>query len=127
MTSTNRNNIRKDLSSTLKSNSHPLPVNNPFNHELPEHMAAYERCLQVEALDQWSLLATDLQWDESEEMMLEMSPQFSARVLGFGMIHAPSPEGKRRLANEINGCGDDLEMFTGLAYLYVFGLIRICE
>lgn len=80
---------------------------------------AYTRCLQVEALDQWGL-------SDTEEVMLGMPPRISARVLGFGLIHAPSDSGKQHLADEINDSSDDLERFAGLAYLYVFGLIRIC-
>ena len=58
--------------------------------------------------------------------MTDWSPRVAARVLGHGLILAPSEEGRSALTRDINECDSDPELLAGLAHLYVYGLIRVC-
>jgi len=57
--------------------------------------------------------------------MTDLSPRVAARVLGHGLILAPSEEGRSALTRDINECDSDPELLAGLAHLYVYGLIRV--
>lgn len=87
---------------------------------------AYERCLKLQSHLLWSRFVTDLADDPPyKEILKELPPVVSARILGHALKYAPSDEGRDALAREIRDCGDLAELGL-LAYLYVYGLIRVC-
>ena len=54
------------------------------------------------------------------------SERIAARLLGYLLIHAPTPHGRDVLAREITSCTDDAALFE-LAKLYLNHFIRCCE
>ncbi|KZT74307.1 hypothetical protein DAEQUDRAFT_753793 [Daedalea quercina L-15889] len=101
----------------------PLPPNTyPHGDDIRK---AYEDCLSLEQHELgWNVLATQLQ-DTPENIMADLNPKISARVLGWALLLAPSDEGRAALTREIIGCDGDPELLAGLAHLYVYGLIRV--
>ncbi|KAK0437125.1 uncharacterized protein EV420DRAFT_1770121 [Desarmillaria tabescens] len=94
----------------------PLPPN-PFDPPSHEH-TAYECCLTLEALRSWDV-------PSEPAAMSRFSPQVAARVLGYALIlHLTSP---MAMAQEISGYCGNAEFMSGLAYLYVMGVIRMCK
>ncbi len=88
-----------------------------------DYHRAYERCLQLERGEGWNNFAADLPPDHP--FVLEsMSPIVAARVLGYGLLYAPNDTGRDALARDILACQNP--ELAVLAYLYVFGLIRVC-
>ena len=57
--------------------------------------------------------------------MNDMGPPLTARVLGHALLLAPSEQGRAALTRDILGCKDDPELLAGVAYLYVYGLMRV--
>ena len=96
----------------------PLPRNEFSPGDL---CTAYDRCLWLETLPTWN---TD---DEPEvEYTLRLPPSVAGRVLGYGLLYAPNDTGRDSLVRDILSCGEDTELFAGLADLYVYGLIHAC-
>ncbi|CDO71725.1 hypothetical protein BN946_scf184920.g9 [Trametes cinnabarina] len=96
---------------------------NVFPSGSQEH-TAYERCRQLEQHTAWNEFVDDLRSDlPFEEILKSMTPIVAARVLGFGLVHAPNDSGRDALVRDILSC-DRTELGV-LAYLYVFGLIRV--
>ena len=113
-----------------------LPATRHLPAPLPQNLyptgdlcAAYERCLWL----QESLpVGRDLSVDDSEkagslETTLELSPVVAARVLGYGLLYSFTDAGRNTLSHDILSCGEDKELLVGLAHLYVYGLLRVCE
>ena len=98
----------------------PLP-NNPYSDD-SMLQKAYERCLYVQGLTDWGVLV-----GPTETVMLKTSPQVAGRTLGYALIKAPTEEARTCVAREVVSCGRDLEAIAGLAHLYIYGFIRICE
>lgn len=102
---------------------------------LPENMypqgsdnhQAYQRCLQLEYDQIYVNLAADLQPSPLEGVLEteSMPPLIAARVLGYGLLYAPNDTGRAALVRDILACQGQAELDV-LAYLYVFGLIRVC-
>ena len=66
---------------------------------------------------------------DPEGILLDSTPACAAQVLGFALLHPPLNNGRDNLAAEILECNDSTnnhELLSGLAYLHVYGLIRIC-
>ncbi|KAK0225302.1 hypothetical protein IW262DRAFT_1479778 [Armillaria fumosa] len=102
----------------------PLPPNT-FDASSNKH-TAYQSCLTLEALgNSWGVVTSNLGKEASQAVMFRFSPQVTARVLGYALIHPPSPESAACLAKEISSCNNDGELLAGLSYLYVMGIITI--
>lgn len=100
----------------------PLPANH-FNVATNQDWhRAFNSCRRLEAADRWATFSHDL-----EEIMLHTNPQVAARTLGYALVFAPSDVGRDCVAREVNACHDDPEILAGLAHLYMYGLIRICQ
>ena len=84
---------------------------------------AYQVCKTLEAEEQQPLPNAD---HRPEGISPNLPPGCAARVLGFALLYPPSEAGRDNLATEILGCNNDCELLTGLASLYVFGLIGLC-
>ena len=114
---------------TNKKNSTPLP---PCPEHFPEESdlrRAFEVCKSLELEERWILPESDLAHTRSESILLDLTPTCAARVLGFALLYSPSDNGRDTLAAEILECNDsenDHELLSGLAHLYVYGLIRVC-
>jgi len=106
-----------------KTSPQPLPANNYTNGTAIRK--AYDTCRSLEESESWNIFAADLLKVYSEEIMRDMTPTVAGRVLGYGLLLAPSEDGRAALVRDINGCEDDPELLGGLAHLYVFGLIRV--
>ncbi|SJL11377.1 uncharacterized protein ARMOST_14780 [Armillaria ostoyae] len=92
----------------------------PFEILSDEHIA-YQSCLNLETVgDSWGTTVVD-----ETAIIFKFSPEIVARVLGFGLIHPPSTQGRAHLARDISACNDNSEFLAGLSYLYVMGVIRI--
>ena len=112
------------LMDKLPHGGQPLPAN-PYR-EGDENREAYERCRQLEICTAWNASVGNLPRDPSfEDISTSMHPTLAARVLGYSLLHAPSATGRAALARDVLACQDDLWLGV-LAYLYVFGLIRVC-
>lgn len=101
---------------------------------LPEHpyrqgddnYEAYERCRQLEVCTAWNTFVADPQHDPPlEDILTTLPPTVAARVHGYGLFHAPNATGRAALARDILACQNQ-PWLAVLAYLYVFGLIRVC-
>lgn len=60
-------------------------------------------------------------------ILLGFTAACASRVLGFALLYSPSVGGSEALAAEILGCNRDHDLLAGLAHIYVYGLIRVCE
>lgn len=100
------------------SDVQPLPPN-PYEQGSDNH-EAYERCLQLERRPAWNAVLDD----PHEDILRDMTSIVTARVLGHGLCFAPNDSGRNALVCDILACSQ-LELAL-LAYLYVFGLIRVC-
>ena len=107
-----------------KTSPQPLPANNYTNGTAIRK--AYDTCRSLEESESWNIFAADLLKVYSEEIMRDMTPTVAGRVLGYGLLFAPSEDGRTALVRDINGCERDPELLGGLAHLYVFGLMRVC-
>ena len=104
----------------------PLPLSaNIFPPSSPTR-AAYDVCLILEQREAWNIPDRDLHQEAPNFVMFDMSPLVASRVLGHALVLTPSEDGREALAREINDCYSDPELLAGLAYLYVFGLMRVC-
>lgn len=104
--------VFKSLATKLKDGT-CLPENT-YPQGSSSHQA-YQRCLQLE-------------YDQPgpfEGVPESMPPLIAARVLGYGLLYAPNDTGRAALVRDILTCQDQSELDV-LAYLYVFGLIRVC-
>ncbi|KAJ7067814.1 hypothetical protein C8F01DRAFT_577054 [Mycena amicta] len=99
----------------------PLPTHPDFQD--PHIAHAYARCLDLQPQETWRTLAVDLQ--APAEYMAKLSPPVVARTLGYALIYAPTTKGRRCVAREINAANADEEILAGLAYLYIYALIRV--
>ena len=105
------------------SDVQPLPPN-PYEQGSDNH-EAYERCLQLERRPAWNAVLDDLPHNHPyEDILRDMTSIVTARVLGHGLHLAPNDSGRNALVRDILACSQ-LELAL-LAYLYVFGLIRVC-
>ncbi|RPD53564.1 hypothetical protein L226DRAFT_613841 [Lentinus tigrinus ALCF2SS1-7] len=95
---------------------------NPYLAQDEIH-TAYAHCLGLESLPGWNF-SGGLQ-DASFNVLQDMAPTVSARVLGHGLRLAPDDAARNVLARDILACQEDQELLAGLAHLYVFGLIRV--
>jgi hypothetical protein len=113
-----------------KPDCQPLPENQ-FALGTNHHMA-YEECRLLEQKEAW------LERDLSENIMRDMPPSMVARVLGYALMFAPSEAGRDFLARDILSCRPEHlstqdasycspELLAGLAHIYVFGVIHVCE
>ena len=105
----------------------PFPqalVLNPY--PIGDIHTAYEHCRRLECLAYWDTFSDDLRDSLSMDVMQGMAPRVAARVLGHGLLLAPSDAGRNALVRDILACDEDLELLAGLAHLYVYGLIRVC-
>ena len=50
-----------------------------------------------------------------------------SRLLGYLILHAPTPGGQMCIMNEINSCDDDEEKLHRLAQFYVNYFLHVCE
>ena len=82
---------------------------------------AFQVCKDLESKEQWVLFKAN-----SGGILLDLTPACAARVLGFALLYFPSDNEQNTLTAEILKCNDDHELLSGLAYLYVYGLIRVC-
>jgi hypothetical protein len=57
---------------------------------------------------------------------LTLVPLVCAQLLGYMVLHAPSPSGRNNIAQEIVSCGNDVK-FCHLAKYYVDHFLRCCE
>jgi hypothetical protein len=89
----------------------PLPANE-FDSGTVQ-FSAYARCKSLEEH------AHGLQRDG-------LSPLVCARILGYMLLHAPTDEGRGKVANEITSYAGDSELM-GLAQSYSNNFIRCCE
>jgi hypothetical protein len=55
------------------------------------------------------------------------STSVCARLLGYLIIHAPTPGGHINITNEINSCNEDGEKLHILAQFYINHFLRVCE
>ena len=90
----------------------PLP-NNPYATGTPAHQA-YTTCIT-------------LQNDFSLVNWLGPPMLVCVRLLGYLIIHAPTPVGHMCIKNEINSCNDDKEKLHILAQFYINNFLHICE
>ena len=105
------------------SDGQPLPPN-PYEQG-SDNYEAYERCLQLERRPAWNAVLDDLPHSHPyEDILRDMTSIVTARVLGHGLCFAPNDSGRNALVCDILACSQ-LELAL-LAYLYVFGLIRVC-
>jgi hypothetical protein len=84
---------------------------NPFTLGTAPY-GAYEHCVRLE---------------QELGCIADFIPTMAARVLGHALRLAPSDVGCDALAQEIIDCQGDPELLAGLAHLYVYGMIRVCE
>ncbi|KAF9445667.1 hypothetical protein P691DRAFT_762302 [Macrolepiota fuliginosa MF-IS2] len=94
---------------------HSLP-GNPFIPTSNE-FSAYEKCLLIEQCFDWGI--------DSFEYVFQTPPRVVGRVLGFGLLHAPTETGQQHLVAEINDCAYSMELMAALAHVYIHGLIRV--
>ena len=105
----------------------PLP-NNPYDlANQQDWYRAFDACKWLEAADNWGKFLPDLAKTHSEVIMLQTNPQVAGRTLGYALILAPSDVGRDAVARAVNDCNGNAEILAGLAHLYIYGLIRICE
>ena len=105
----------------------PLP-DNPYDlANQQDWYRAFDTCKWLEAADNWGTLLPDLVKTHSEVIMLQTNPQVAGRTLGYALILAPSDVGRDAIARAVNDCNRNAEILAGLAHLYIYGLIRICE
>ena len=105
----------------------PLPPN-PYQQGSDTY-EAYERCLQLERRPAWNLNAflDDVPQNHPYEDIVQiMTTIVTARVLGYGLHFAPNDTGRAALGRDILACAQDERLLAVVAYLYVFGLIRVC-
>ena len=93
------------------SGPRPLP-GNPFPTGTPAHKA-YTTCVTLENSFPLANLSGP-------------STLVCARLLGYLILHAPTPGGQTCIVNEINSCNND-EKLHGLAQFYVNYFLRVCE
>ncbi|KDQ52299.1 hypothetical protein JAAARDRAFT_198467 [Jaapia argillacea MUCL 33604] len=89
----------------------PLP-SNPFDGL---EKAAYDTCLNLES------------HLPGESRVGKQSPQLCGRLLGYMMLYAPTPEGRRNVATEIQTCvmaSDTPDRLVDLAQFYMDHFIR---
>lgn len=110
------------MSASSPSDGKLIPQPLPENHypDDTEIRRAYDQCLALEQRDAWSVVDDGLQ---NEAITTNLSP----RVLGQALLLAPSEEGRDALTRDIIGCNGDFGLLAGLAHLFVYGLIRLCE
>ena len=104
----------------------PFPqalVPNPY--PIGDIHTAYEHCRRLECLEYWNT-PDDLRNSLSVDVMQGIAPRVAARVLGHGIILEPNEAGRDALVRDSLACEEDLELWAGLAHLYVYGLIRMC-
>lgn len=131
--------------------SQPLPPKPPkeFIPGSPPY-DAYEQCLILERMEGWAEFVGDLSKGFSKSIVADMFPKTVARILGYALRFAPNTDGRDVLAREIVDCRTELdayvtsvdwlvdvlthesricspELLTGLAHLYVYGMIHVCE
>ena len=105
----------------------PLP-DNPYNPlTQPDWHDAFVSCKRLEAASAWATFLPDLEKADPEAIMLNTSPVVAGRTLGYALILAPNDVGRDCVAREIRACDDDPEIIAGLAHLYIYSLIRVCE
>ena len=107
---------RSMLTSTM---SEPLPPNPYSDNSVLQ--GAYDCCLYVQGLSDWGVLGL------SDAAMLQTAPQVAGRTLGYALIAAPTDKARHCVAREVFRCGRDLEALAGLAHLYIYGFICVCE
>ncbi|OBZ65317.1 hypothetical protein A0H81_14724 [Grifola frondosa] len=89
----------------------PLPPN-PYSGI---EKVAYNTCLYLESLPGWNV-----------ETPAE-TPQLCGRLLGYMILEAPTPEGRRNVATEIQACAsasDALDRLASLAQFYEVHFLR---
>lgn len=118
--------MSQSLASKL-SDGQPLPAN-PYQPGGDNH-TAYGLCLQLELIGTtWPNIFVDslAHTPPFEQVLISMAPVVAARVLGYGLCYAPNDTGRDALVRDILACGGNQPWMAVLAYLYVYGLIRVC-
>ena len=101
------------MSAPMSGPSGPWPLpGNPFPTGTPAHKA-YTTCVTLENSFPLANLSGP-------------STLVCARLLGYLILHAPTPGGQTCIVNEINSCNND-EKLHGLAQFYVNYFLRVCE
>lgn len=118
----------------------PLGVTPPPHLDRWE-VDAYNLCRQLESWEVWPGLT---QSDDTSEPQpspdlvdVDMGPKLCARLLAQMLLQAPTPDGRRNVANEIFDCKSTdcapeldlptMEKLARLAQLYVEFFIRVCK
>ena len=87
---------------------------------------AFEVCKALEKKDQWLIFDVELGHSRPADILQELAPVVTGRVLGYGLLYPASDVGRDFLTADIIACQDKDEDLAALAHLYIYALLRAC-
>ena len=107
-----------------KPDPKPLP-DPPFSAGTPIY-TAFEVCKTLEKKDHWLIFDVELGHSRSADILQELTPMVTGRVLGYGLLYPASDVGRDLLTADIIVCKDKDEDLVALAHLYIYALLGVC-